>query len=241
VVNIIGPFDILADGEKCITVTNLENLLIHHPDTLLTPSLLASAPNCQRRPLVTALVRAPSPPTPALIYGTILHDVVQKCLQERRWEAQWIEAHVDTALSMAFGELVRAGVTVSVAKDEILRRAAGVETFGGRYIGDEPKVSLSLPCGIGAHTRFLSLKLYCLILAQPVERQRSLRSVPYTISRKIFGPQHTGLEGSSTPRYRLSLLVTQVHYLRTPHPSRSRLAVPLRASNTEPKPCCIRS
>jgi DNA replication ATP-dependent helicase Dna2 len=154
VVNIIGPFDILADGEKCITVTNLENLLIHHPDTLLTPSLLASAPNCQRRPLVTALVRAPSPPTPALIYGTILHDVVQKCLQERRWDAQWIEAHVDTALSMAFGELVRAGVTVSVAKDEILRRAAGVETFGGRYIGDEPKVSSSLPCGIGAHTVF---------------------------------------------------------------------------------------
>lgn len=239
--NIIGSFDISADGEKCITVTNLENLLIHHPDTLLTPSLLASAPNCQRRPLVTALVRAPSPPTPALVYGTVLHDVVQKCLQERRWDAPWIEAHVDTALSMAFGQLVRAGVTLSVAKDEILRRAAGVETFGERYIGDQPKVSTSLPHELSAHNHFVSLRLYYLILAQLVGRQHSLRSAHYTILRKIFGPQHTVSEGSSTPRYRLSLFATQVLHLPTPHLSRSRLVVPSPASNTEPKPCCIRS
>ncbi|KAI0249269.1 AAA domain-containing protein [Lactifluus subvellereus] len=139
VLNIVGHFDISPNGKKTIMVTTLENLLIHHPDTLLTPSLLASAPNCQRRPLVTALVRAPSPPTPALVYGTILHDVFQQCLRERRWDAPWIEARVDTALSMGFGDLVRAGVTLSVAKDEILRRAVGVETFGERYIGDNPK------------------------------------------------------------------------------------------------------
>ncbi|KAI0290929.1 AAA domain-containing protein [Multifurca ochricompacta] len=144
VLNIIGSFDTLASGQKSIAVTTHKNLLIHHPDTLLTPSLLASAPNCQRRPLVTALVRAPSPPSPALVYGTILHDVLQKCLKEKRWDARWIEAHVDTALSMAFGDLVRAGVTLSAAKDEILRRAAGVETFGQRYIGNKPKSEAKL-------------------------------------------------------------------------------------------------
>jgi DNA replication ATP-dependent helicase Dna2 len=74
------------------------------------------------------------------VYGTVLHDVVQKCLQEKRWDAQWLETRVDAALSMAFGDLVRAGVTLSVAKDEILRRASGVETFGQRYIADHPKV-----------------------------------------------------------------------------------------------------
>ncbi len=150
-VNIIGPFGISIDGQKIITVTTLENLLIHHPDTLLTPSLLASAPNCQRRPLVTALVRTLSPPTPALVYGTVLHDVVQKCLQERRWDAPWLETRVDAALSMAFGDLVRAGVTLSVAKDEILRRAVGVETFGERYIGGHPKVSASISYALNAY------------------------------------------------------------------------------------------
>jgi DNA replication ATP-dependent helicase/nuclease Dna2 len=151
VVNIIGPFGISADGQKIITVTTHENLLIHHPDTLLTPSLLASAPNCQRRPLVTALLRTLSPPTPALVYGTVLHDVVQKCLQERRWDAPWLETRVDAALSMAFGDLVRAGVTLSVAKDEILRRAVGVETFGERYIGGYPKVSASISYSLNAY------------------------------------------------------------------------------------------
>ncbi|KAH9010213.1 AAA domain-containing protein [Lactarius deliciosus] len=139
VLNIIGPFHILANGQKSITLTTLENLLIHHPDTLLTPSLLASAPNCQRKPLVTALVRALSPPTPSLVYGTVLHEVFQSCLQEARWDAPWIEARVDSTLSASFGDLVRASVSLSTAKDEILRRAVGVETFGQRYIGDYPK------------------------------------------------------------------------------------------------------
>ncbi|KAI9465655.1 AAA domain-containing protein [Lactarius psammicola] len=139
VLNIIGPFHILANGQKSITLTTLENLLIHHPDTLLTPSLLASAPNCQRKPLVTALVRALSPPTPSLVYGTVLHEVFQSCLQEGRWDAPWIEARVDSVLSASFGDLVRASVPLSTAKDEILRRAVGVETFGRRYIGDNPK------------------------------------------------------------------------------------------------------
>jgi len=172
VVNIIGSFDISANGQKAITVTTLENLLIHHPDTLLTPSLLASAPNCQRRPLVTALVRALSPPTPALVYGTILHDVVQKCLQERRWDASWLETRVDAALSMAFGDLVRAGVTLSTAKDEILRRAVGVEAFGERYIGDHPKVSALISYASSAYQYYSSLKLYYLTLARLMGRRR---------------------------------------------------------------------
>lgn len=164
--NIVGHFDISPDGKKTITVTTLENWLIHHPDTLLTPSLLSSAPNCQRRPLVTALVRALSPPTPALVYGTVLHDVVQQCLRERRWDAPWIEDRVDTTLSMVFGDLVRAGVTLSVAKDEILRRAVGVETFGERYIGDNPKVTSSISCVPGAHSCLPSLMLYYQTLGQ---------------------------------------------------------------------------
>ncbi|KAF8273386.1 AAA domain-containing protein [Lactarius quietus] len=131
VLNVIGPFHNLANGQQSITLTTLENLLIHHPDTLLTPSLLASAPNCQRKPLVTALVRALSPPTPSLVYGTVLHEVFQSCLQEG--------ARVDSALSASFGDLVRASVPLSTAKDEILRRAVGVETFGRRYLGDHPK------------------------------------------------------------------------------------------------------
>jgi DNA replication ATP-dependent helicase Dna2 len=171
VLNIVGRFDTSPNGQKIITVTTLENLLIHHPDTLLTPSLLASAPNCQRRPLVTALVRALSPPTPALVYGTVLHDVFQQCLRERRWDASWIDARVDTTLSMAFGNLVRAGVTLSVAKDEILRRAAGIETFGDRYIGDNPKVIPSISCVLGllgAYNYLPSLRLYCQTPAQLV-------------------------------------------------------------------------
>ncbi len=239
ILNIIGPFHILANGQKSITLTTLENLLIHHPDTLLTPSLLASAPNCQRKPLVTALVRALSPPTPSLVYGTVLHEVFQSCLQEGRWDAPWIEARVDSALSASFGDLVRASVPLSTAKDEILRRAVGVETFGRRYIGDNPKVLSSTSCSLSAYPHFSSVKLCCPTLGRLVEKRHCWQLARCTTSKKISGLQPTGSGGNLTLPYRPTLTVARDHYPHTQLLSRSRLVVPLRASNIAPKPCCI--
>ena len=48
------------------------NLLILHPDMLLTATALSKAPQCMRKPLLTSLVRSTSDITPALVWGSML-------------------------------------------------------------------------------------------------------------------------------------------------------------------------
>lgn len=89
------------------------------------------------------MLRNPSPPTPVLVYGNILHEVFQRCLRSNRWGSKWIGEQVDEVLGDSLGELVRVGVGIETARREILLRAKGVETFGNRYMSDKPKVRVS--------------------------------------------------------------------------------------------------
>ncbi|THH11174.1 hypothetical protein EW146_g8137 [Bondarzewia mesenterica] len=139
-VNILGIFTLSSpDHSPIIILTSSSNLLIHHPDLLLTPTALSSAPHCTRRPILTSLLRTTSPSTPVLVYGNILHDVFQQSLRSGRWDSRWIENKVDSALNASLGELFRVGVSVETARREILDRARGVSAFGKKYIGCTPK------------------------------------------------------------------------------------------------------
>ena len=140
-INVIGSFSSAdPDLPPSISITASTNLLIHHPDHLLTPSALSSAPHCTRRPVLTSLLRSTSPSTPVLVYGNILHEIFQQSLRSGQWDTHWIENKIDQALGAKLGELVSVGVSVETARRDILDRAKGVSMFGQKYVSDTPKV-----------------------------------------------------------------------------------------------------
>lgn len=144
-VNIIGEFNLLPTSSSSITssidITSKSNLLILHPDVLLTATALSNAPQCLRKPLLSALVHSSSDVTPALVWGNMLHTVVQSCLSENRWDEKWIDEQIDIVLRTGMGELAKLDLTVEHAKREILARSKGLKTFGDRYLSPgKPKV-----------------------------------------------------------------------------------------------------
>ncbi|TEB08749.1 Dna2-domain-containing protein [Coprinellus micaceus] len=132
IVNAIGPFEISPSSARpTIRITAQTNLLILHPDILLTATALSNAPQCARKPLLSSLVRASSDITPALVWGNMLHEVMQTCLSEKRWEEAWINERIDQLLAL--------NVSVETARTELRRRAIGLTIFKDRYIADTPK------------------------------------------------------------------------------------------------------
>ena len=139
-VNVIGRFTVELGRAPFITVTNKQNILILHPDILITSTSIANSSHCIRRPILSTLVRKSSDVTPSLVWGNMLHEVVQQCLMSQRWDEQFIDQIIDEIIMAGLEDLVKISFTVSQAKVELQRRAEGLKTFGKKYIGEVTKV-----------------------------------------------------------------------------------------------------
>ncbi|KZT21167.1 Dna2-domain-containing protein [Neolentinus lepideus HHB14362 ss-1] len=148
-VNVIGKFERFtasssSSPEATISVTSKANYFIHHPDILLTATAIANAPQCRRKPILSSLVRSTSDVTPALVWGNMLHEVMQACLSHNKWEERWIDERIDEVVRKGLGELVKIGMDVNAAKREVKGRAKGLQTFAARYMSQVPKADAIL-------------------------------------------------------------------------------------------------
>lgn len=150
--NVIGSFNVLSlstASSSClpaptrsITINAQANLLIMHPDLLLTATALSTAPQCTRRPLLSSMVRSSTDFTPSLVWGNMLHEVMQQCLKDNKWDETFLSQCIDRAVEGRLGDLVRIGVNEETAKREVLDRSRGLQVFAGKYLSQSPKVDL---------------------------------------------------------------------------------------------------
>jgi DNA replication ATP-dependent helicase Dna2 len=98
------------------------------------------------------LVRSSSDFTPSLLWGNLLHSVMEKSLADGNWDDDELNRRANDVVSASMGELIRVGVDVPQARRELKIRARGLRAFADRYISDTPKVvSLSVASNKNAY------------------------------------------------------------------------------------------
>lgn len=80
--------------------------------------------------------------TPALVWGNILHEVMQLCMNENRWGQNWVEERIDEVVRKNLVNIVKIEMTVEEASREVKVRAKGLMAFADKYLGTEPKASV---------------------------------------------------------------------------------------------------
>ncbi|KAI0079151.1 Dna2-domain-containing protein [Panus rudis PR-1116 ss-1] len=129
----------LSPSVSSITISAHANYLILHPDLLITATSISGAPQCRRKPLLSNLVRSSSDVTPALVWGNILHEVMQLCLADGDWSEKAVDERIEDNVDRCLDDLLRLNVSAEHAKREVKIRAKGLKTFSERYIGKVPK------------------------------------------------------------------------------------------------------
>ena len=86
------------------------------------------------------LVRTTMDTPPSSVWGNILHDVMEACLSEDRWDKKFIDDEIDDASRRRLPDLMRIQVSVEEAAEKVKERAGGLEVFSKRYMGKTPKV-----------------------------------------------------------------------------------------------------
>src|SRR5260370_814112 len=102
IVNIIGHFERIYTAapnaiQSIITLSTSKNILILHPDILITVTSISNSAQCARRPLIGALLSSTSNVTPSLVWGNMLHEIMQACLAHGRWDARFIDDQTNLA------------------------------------------------------------------------------------------------------------------------------------------------
>ncbi|KAG6836385.1 hypothetical protein H0H93_008591 [Arthromyces matolae] len=184
-INVLGTFTLASTSSSSITlsitVTAKANLLILHPDLLLTATAISNAPQCRRKPLLSNLVRSTSDTTPALVWGNMLHEVMQSCLSENQWETAWVDQKIDEVVLKGLNELVKINVTIDQAKREVTARAKGLVAFSEKYISDYPK-----PGAILSNTRTTSKQGESLLaVSELLDIEEDIWSPTYGLKGKL--------------------------------------------------------
>ncbi|GLB41287.1 putative DNA replication factor Dna2 [Lyophyllum shimeji] len=198
-INVLGTFTLITPSTssitRSITITSRSNLLIHHPDLLITATALANAPQCRRKPILSNLVRSTSDTTPSLVWGSMLHEVMQSCLREGRWETAWVDQKIDEVVLRGLNELIKINVTIEQAKREVTTRAKGLVAFAERYISDLPKPDAILSDTRTAHDQGDSL----LAITELLDIEEDIWSPTYGIKGKLDATVNTVISHRNPP------------------------------------------
>ena len=107
---------------------------------------IANAMPCPRRPILQSMVRQSGPASKSMLYGTILHGLLQRALSEQTFDLDSTRLRLDEDLSKEDRKLEMWGAKLGFedVKLEVGEKARiGFETFGRKWIGSTPMVNLA--------------------------------------------------------------------------------------------------
>ncbi|EWC48384.1 hypothetical protein DRE_02153 [Drechslerella stenobrocha 248] len=135
VVNVIGSFD----GTQTCIIDNTQNMLILHPDILLSATAVADSFDCVRLATLKERVKAISDGNQWSVYGNILHELFQTALSANDFSSAFLEKDVNRILSAQLQNLYAIRVTPSMAVDHLRTKIPMLQDWTKKFVSAQPK------------------------------------------------------------------------------------------------------
>ena len=139
-VHLIGDFD---QAGLCV-VDESQNLLILHPDHLISATVVADSFSCTRRAVLQDRVKATGEASEPQIYGHILHEIFQEAMIANRWDTKWLATVVERIATRHLETLFEMNVEFVRAVDHLKSKVTGLQSWAEIFVTAKPKVSLSI-------------------------------------------------------------------------------------------------
>jgi len=134
-VHVIGNFDSFG---RCV-IDNDQNMIILHPDQLISATTLADSFMCMRRAVLQDRVKATSEASAAMVYGTILHEVFQEALMANNWEPGFLGKVVTQTLEKHLEDLYVIKVSMDDARAHVLSKTAEIRAWAKTFVSSQPR------------------------------------------------------------------------------------------------------
>ncbi|KAL5315528.1 hypothetical protein ACEPPN_016396 [Leptodophora sp. 'Broadleaf-Isolate-01'] len=144
-VHVIGLFDSCG---KCVVDDNV-NLLILHPDHLISSTVVADSFGCTRRAVLQDRVKATSDSSAPLVYGTILHEIFQAAMLENRWDSEWLGELIEKTATRHLEDLYNIKKQVPDAVEHLTSKMLELQGWAELFISSQPNPEAKVKAGNG--------------------------------------------------------------------------------------------
>lgn len=134
-VHIIGEFE---PSGRCI-IDNSQNILILHPDQLISATVVADSFSCMRRAVLQDRVKATSEASAPLVYGTLLHEIFQEALLANNWDQSFLNEIIERTMKKHVQDLHTIKVSFTDAREHMSSKMPEVRGWAERFISSYPR------------------------------------------------------------------------------------------------------
>lgn len=126
-----------------ITIDDHENLIIVHPDHLVSATAVADSFDCLRKAVLQDRVKATSPTSKPTVYGSILHEIFQVAMTANKWDSEWLDELLQTTLLKYIEGLFEAGAAdTNEALEHLRSKIPELQSWASIFVNTQPGVSL---------------------------------------------------------------------------------------------------
>lgn len=144
-VHVIGQFN----ERNICEVDDNHNMLILHPDHLISALVVADSFGCIRRAVLQDRIKATSDPSPPQTYGTMLHEIFQEAMKANRWDTDWLNKTIDMIVAQHIEDLYAIKLSIPQAVEHMRSKMPELQAWAGIFVKSRPSV-----CTLLLLTRF---------------------------------------------------------------------------------------
>lgn len=134
-VHVIGEFE---PSGRCI-IDNNQNILVLHPDQLISATVVADSFSCMRRAVLQDRVKATSEASAPLVYGTLLHEIFQEALMANNWKQSFLSEVIDKTMKKHVQDLYTIKVSFTDAREHMSSKMPEVRAWAEKFISSYPR------------------------------------------------------------------------------------------------------
>lgn len=137
-VHVIGDFD---RAGQCI-VDERQNMIILHPDHLISATVVSDSFTCARRAVLQDRVKATSESNEPQVYGHILHEIFQEAMKANRWDTEWLAMIIENVASRFLETLFEINIELVGAVNHLKSKVVELQSWAEMFVAAKPKVCL---------------------------------------------------------------------------------------------------
>jgi DNA replication ATP-dependent helicase Dna2 len=154
-VHIFGKFD---SSNRCI-VDNARNMIILHPDHLVSATVVADSFGCIRRAVLQDRVKATGSASAPMLYGNILHELCQEALKINRWDMKKLNEILEGILPRHYETMVEIGLTLKQAHEFLSPKMLEMGAWAAKFVRSLPARDATISSRGGSTARMSINKL----------------------------------------------------------------------------------